>query len=48
MKLFIIRLLLITVLFLLIRFVLHKDDVSAIIWAFAATYVIEPLITSKT
>lgn len=46
MKLFIIRLLLILVFFLLFHFVIHSEP--AILWAFVATYILEPLIVQIT
>jgi len=45
MKLFIIRLLLIAIFFLLFHFVGHFE--LAIVWAFVVCYIIEPLIVSK-
>jgi len=43
MKLFIIRLLLIALLYLLFAFVIHWE--AAIVWAFVGEYVFEPLIS---
>jgi len=45
MRLFIVRLILITLLFLLFTYVIHWD--LAIVWAFVVTWILEPLITSK-
>jgi len=46
MKLFIIRLLLIAILFLLFTYVVKTEP--ALLWAFVVTYIIEPLVISKT
>jgi len=45
MKLFIIRLLLIAILFLLFTYVVKTEP--ALLWAFVVCYIIEPLIVSK-
>jgi len=45
MKLFIIRLLLIAVLFLVFNYVIHWEP--ALLWAFVIAYIFEPLIASK-
>jgi len=47
MKLFIIRLLLIAIFYLLLHLVGHYDKVFSLLAAYVITYIFEPLIVSK-